>query len=142
MTETDINMLSLLPKELVTFIYDYIPLSVFAFLNREYYVKYHKYIKYSIPNNIQDNFLRDILRKDNDFVLEQLIKENGESWLNSKRYKYKYVIYSDYFHYLYYFCSDNKATNCKNLFADFLKKRGISKNQHKKNIITNVRWTN
>jgi hypothetical protein len=142
MTEHNINLLSLLPEELVTCIYDYIPLSALAFLKREYYIKYHKYIKYYIPIALRDNFLRDILRKDSDFVLDQIIKENGDSWLNSKRYKYKYIIYSDYFHYLYYFCCENNATNCKNLFAEFLKKRGISKNQHKKNIDTNVRWTN
>jgi len=131
-----------LPYEIVEYIYNFIPLSILAFLTKTNYLKYHKYVKHTFSKELQDSYIRFVIRNDLSFVVEQLIKENITLWLNYKKYKFKKIIYIDYFHYLYYFCIDNRSENCKNLFYDVLKKTGTSQNQYKKNIVTNVRWTN
>lgn len=136
--------INLLPNELENIIQEFIPIRFLYNLNKKYYFKYHKHIKQWIPREIYENYLRDMVRNDNHFVFDFLIKENSKIWQNIKKYKYKYknTFYSDYIRFLDAFCIENESTKCRNLLQFFLHKSGLSKNQHKKNTTTNIRWTN
>ena len=134
--------INLLPNELENIIQEFIPIRFLYNLNKKYYFKYHKHIKQWIPREIYENYLRDMVRNDNHFVFDFLIKENSKIWQNIKKYKYKNTFYSDYFRFLDAFCIENESTKCRNLLQVFLHKSGLSKNQHKKNTTTNIRWTN
>ena len=138
----NLALIKKLPLELEIHIQDFIPIQVLCFLNKKYYIKYHKYVKEWIPKDLFENYLRDAVRRDNDFVFDLLVKENYKKWLQIKKYRYKNTIYGNYICFIDSFCIENNSTNCRNLLKEFLNKTGLSKNQHKKNTITNIIWRN
>jgi len=142
MTELNLTRIKRLPLELEDIIKSFIPISVLLLLNKESYVKYHKHIKQFISKKQYDNYIRDMLRRDNDFVFSFLIKENQKMWLNIRKYKYSGASYGNYFCFIDKFCVDNESTKCRNFLKEYLNKTGLCKNQHKKNTITNIIWTN
>jgi hypothetical protein len=129
-----------LPYEMVDIIYSYIPKNVTIFLTKEQYVNEHQLIRKYIPNREIENYIRAMLRQDNDFVFKQLLKENQERWLNMKRYYYKNCIHLNYIIFLESYAIDNESTKCRNLIGELLEELGLSKNQHKKNTIKYIRW--
>jgi len=131
-----------LPLEIEMYIQDFIPMQVLCFLNKKYYVKYHKYVKDWVAKELYENYLRDTVRRDNDFVFNFLVKENYKKWLKIRKYRYKNIIYGNYICFMESFCIENQSTNCRNSLKEFLNKTGLSKNQHKKNTITNIIWRN
>lgn len=141
-TSVDLSAIKRLPIELEDIIKSFLPISVLVTLNKKYYVKYHNHLKQLIAKNQYDNYIRDMLRKDNHFVFSFLINENYKLWLNIRKYKYSNMNYGNYFCFIDKFCVDNESTKCRNLLKEFLNKTGLSKNQHKKNTITNIIWTN
>ena len=139
----DLSLIKKLPSEIESIIKDYLPISVLLTLNKTYYLKYHKYMKPMISRGQHDNYVRDILRRDNDFVFALILEENFKTWTVMKKFCYSNVKYCNFFCFIDKFCIDNKSTKCRNVLTDFLnKKTGLSKNQHKKNTITNIIWTN
>ena len=138
----DLSLISKLPLEIEIYIQDFLPIEVLCSLTKKYYIKYHKCVKNFIPKNLYDNYIRDMIRRDNDFVFGLLIKENCNVWLKIKKYKYKNTIYDNFIWFLDGFCIENKSTKCRNLLNDFFNKTGLSKNKHKKNSITNIIWSN
>lgn len=138
----DLALIKKLPIEIEIYIQDFLPIQVLYTLTKKNYIKYHKHVKEWIPKDLYENYLRDMIRRDNDFVFNLLVKENYKKWLQIKKYKYKNTIYGNYICFIDSFCIENQSTNCRNLLKDFLNKTGLSKNQHKKNTITNIIWTN
>jgi hypothetical protein len=131
-----------LPIEIESYIKEFIPIKTLCFLNKKNYIKYHKYVKKWIPKKLFENYIRDIIRRDNHFVFDLIIKENYKKWLQIIKYKYKNIIYGNFICFIDDLCIKNESTNCRNLLSDFLNKTGLSKNQHKKNTITNIIWMN
>ena len=142
MSQLNLSAIKRLPLELEDIIKSYLPISVLLILNKEYHTKYHKCLKQLISKTQYENYIRDMLRKDNDFIFSFLIKENYKIWLKIRKYKYSNTIYGNYFCFIDKFCVDNESTKCRNLLKDYLNKTGLSKNQHKKNSTTNIIWTN
>ena len=128
-----------LPDVLIDYIKKYIPFKEIVFINKEYYLLYHPFIKKMIIKNNYENYIRDTIRRDHHFVFEQMTKENWKRWLSIRDYRYKNSIYSNYIYFLKDFCLINDSTNCRNVLNSFLKEQGIGKNQHKKNIVKNIR---
>jgi hypothetical protein len=144
MTTASINLsyIKRLPLEIEDIIKSFIPISVLVILNKKNYVKYHKELKNFISKSQYENYIRDMLRRDNDFIFSFLLKENCKTWLNIRKYKYSNMNYGNFFCFIDKFCIDNESTKCRNILKAFLNKTGLSKNQHKKNTITNIIWTN
>jgi len=128
-----------LPDVLINCIKEYIPFKQMVFSSKEYYLLYHPFIKKMILKNNYENYIRDTIRRDHYFVFEQMTKENWKRWLSIRDYRYKNSIYSNYIYFLKDFCLINDSTNCRNVLNSFLKEQGIGKNQHKKNIVKNIR---
>ena len=129
-----------LPKELIFIVYDYIPEVAMIFLNKEYYKKYHHLFKDCIHRKKLENYVRTTVRQDNEFVFNQILQENYKKWLTFKKYLYKDSIYANYIYFLKIYCAENQSTKCINLINKLFEELGLSKNQHKKNIIRNIRW--
>jgi len=140
MNQFDITKINILPNEIIINIKEYIPYTGLLVLNKNFYFKHHKYFKKLIKEKLYENYIRDIVRKDYYFVFDLLIKENYKFWYHVKRYIYKNVIYGNYICFLQSYCIENESTNCRNLLNKFLNESGLSKNQHKKNTIKNIRW--
>jgi hypothetical protein len=138
----DLSLIKKLPLDVELIIQEFIPLQVLCTLNKKFFIKYHGLVKQWIPKDQYENYIRDMVRRDNDFVFSLLIKEHYKKWLQIKKYKYKNSNYGNYMCFVDSFCIENESTKCRNLLKDFLNKSGLSKNQHKKNTITNIIWTN
>jgi hypothetical protein len=130
---------SILPYELKNIIYSYIPTIVKVFLNKDNYIENHNIIRNYINKKEIENYIRKIIRQDNDFVFKQILNENLINWLNLKNYYYRNCIYSNYIIFLNSYCIDNESYKCKNIIVKIMEKLGIIKNQHKKKYIKYIR---
>jgi hypothetical protein len=129
-----------LPEILVDIIYTYVPKSVTMFLTKKKYMEDHHNIRQLIDKRKIEQYIRAMVRDDNDFVFKHLLKENYVRWLNMRKYYYKECIYGNYVNFLESYAIDNKSTNCRRILIDFFEEQGLSKNQHKKNTIRYIRW--
>ena len=85
-----------LPEELVREIYYYVPQSITTFLTKKSYLKdHHLVIKWISKGNIE-NYIRAMIRQDNDFVFKQLLVENRKRWFEMTKWYHKNYIYSNY----------------------------------------------
>jgi hypothetical protein len=132
-----LNKIINLPNELVEKIKDYIPRKYIVFVNKENYLLYHDFVKTTIKN--YENYIRDMVRRDNEFVFNMIIRENFKRWNEIKQYRYKNMIFKNYFYFIINYCIENDSANCRNNINDFLKEQGLGKNLHKKNVIKYIR---
>jgi hypothetical protein len=130
-----------LSYELIDIIYSYIPKSVTIFLTQQNYIKEHYLLRSFINKMYVEQYIRTMVRQDNDFVFNLLLVENYKRWLNMKKYYYKECIYGNYVNFLESYAIDNKSLKCRKLIINFFEEQGLNKNQHKKNIIRYIRWT-
>jgi len=135
-----LDSISDLPDEIIELIKEYIPLCKLVFVNSTYYKLYHHTIKKQIP--FFDNYIRDTIRRDNDYVFKQIIRENYDIWLKKKQYAYKNMIFNNYIYFIRYYCIENNSEKCRLLIKEYLSKGDLSINQHKKNVIKYIKWMN
>ena len=129
-----------MPDDVIKHIKEYIPFEILLWLDKKTYIDYHHLVKTKIK--VYENYIRDLLRRDNSFVMNLIMKENFKKWIYYKKYVYKNIMYSNYVYFLLGFCIDHNSNNCMNIIKKYLNESGLSKNQHKKNVITNIRWSN
>ena len=127
-----------LPSVIIDIIKEYIPKKTLIFTNKENYKLYHHLIKKHIKNF--ENYIRDMIRRDNDYVFNIIIRDNYLRWCEIKQYRYKNMIFKNYFYFTINYCIENESNNCRNTINYFLKEHGLSKNLHKKNVIKYIRW--
>jgi hypothetical protein len=127
-----------LPEDMILIIKEFLPKRVLVFTNRENYSLYHHFVKKSISD--YENYIRDMIRRDNSFVFEYILNENYKKWETIKKYKYKNMIFNNYFYFTFSYCIENESTNCRNIITNFLKIHGLGKNLHKKNVVKYIRW--
>jgi hypothetical protein len=140
-----LDKLNKIPEEIVRIIYEYILPNVKCILNKKLFLQYHSDIKALImKRNMYDNYLRYIIRNDYSFVFQYISKENASLWMKEKKYSYKNKIFHTYANFLEYLCIDNRSTNCRNILKTLCDNSGLSKNQHKKNIVKSINkeWSN
>jgi hypothetical protein len=131
---------NLLPDELEDIVYSYIPKCVTIFLTKQNYLREHYLIKKFIKIKNTENYIRSMVRQDNDFVFTQLLVENYNKWLNMKKYYYKECIFGNYLMFLESYAIDNDSVKCRKILFDLFKKESLSKNKHKKNTNKYIRW--
>lgn len=138
--DTIIKRVKQLPLEIINIIKDFIPKVVFVFTNRENYSMYHSLLRPYITN--YENYIRDTIRRDNEFVFNMIIRENYKQWYEIKKYRYKNMIFTNYLYFIIHYCIENDSNNCSNVIHDFLQEHGLGKNLHKKNVVKYIRWKN
>ena len=130
-----------IPQELIDIIYSYLPYRVKTFLNRTNYIHYHHFIRENILATNMENYIRDMVMRDNAFVFKILLHENFIRWIfDIKNYKYKNITYNNYLYFIKDFCLIHDSNKCINIIQQFLEKLDLCKNSHKKNTSRNIRW--
>lgn len=132
-----------LPDELMNIVKSYIPKSVTIFLTKQSYIDEHYLVRDIINKNKKcniENYIRAMIRQDNDFVLKQLLVENNKRWLQMNNYYYKRCIFSNYIIFLKSYSIENDSLKCIKIINDLFEELGLSKNQHKKKLIRYIRW--
>ena len=138
--EKILKYISLLPHELTNIIFSYIPKKVTMFLTKDIYIKEHFFIRNYINKNLIEDYIRTMIRQDNHFVIRQLLVENFIRWISMKNYYYKNCIYANYILFLKSYAMDNESYKCTKIIMKLCEEQGLSKNQHKKNVIKYIRW--
>jgi hypothetical protein len=131
--------ISKLPDDIIRIIKEFIPQYKLVFVNSHFYHLYHSYIRNTIP--LYENYIRDTIRRDNEFVFKKIVEENVDGWVKNKNYIYKNMVFSNYIYFINYFCMENNSQNCRQNLYNYLNKRELSINLHKKNSIKYIKWT-
>lgn len=129
-----------LPNELVDTIKEYVPKTKFIFTNRENYKLYHYLIPIK-PNHV-NNYIKDIIRRDNEYCLNAIIRENYYKWYEKGQVYYKNMVFTNYLYFIIDYCIENESENCLKIINLFLKEHGLGKNLHKKNVVKYIKWKN
>jgi len=136
-----------LPKELISIIFQYIRPIVLVSLNRSFYELYHPFIKQYLCDvkHQYDNYIRDIVRRDNSFVFYQILQENYRNWFHFHNYYYKDKVYINYLYFLQDYCLLYESNKCRQMIQTALYgSNDVCKNQHKKNLVKIIKrkWMN
>lgn len=128
-----------LPDDIIRTILEFIPRESLIFVNNKYYDCYH----YLLRNNINnyESYVRDMISRDNFIVFEKIIRENIESWIECRNYRYKDMVFNNYIYFILYFCSENNSEGCREILIKELKIRDLCRNLHKKKVIKYIKWT-
>lgn len=129
-----------LPDVIINLIKEFIPGQKLVFVNKIFYDLYHHTIRKTIP--LYDNYVRDMIRKDNILVFEKIIRENFYKWIKNKQYRYKNMIFNNYIYFIDYFCIENNSERCRDMLISYLSKRHLCRNLHKKNLVKYIKWNN
>ena len=129
-----------LPNEIIDLIKEFIPREKLVFVNSGYYKLYHHTIKKYIP--LYSNYIRDIIRRDNEYVFEEVVKENIELWFKKKEYFYKNMIFDNYIYFIMNYCIENNSERCRDILIQYLSKRDLCRNLHKKKVVKYIKWKN
>lgn len=127
------KQISDLPYNIIKLIKEFIPTNKLVFFNKTFYNSYHHYIKQYIP--LYENYTRDTIRRDNDFVFERIVRENLNLWLKNKKYIYKNMIFNNYLYFIINFCIENNSERCREILVYYLIKRNLCRNLNKKNVV-------
>lgn len=132
------NRIDKLPMDIVNIIKEYIPFTSLVFTNKENYLKYH----YLLKIKLREHYIRNIIRRDYDFVFERILNEKYKKWIMLKQYMYKNIIYGNYIYFLKDYCLTNESNKCRIILNQFLENTGLCKNQNKKITSKHIRWKN
>ena len=130
----------LLPPEITKCIYDYIPSLTRTVLNKSLYMSNRKCIRQNIPVLKYEGYMRHIVRKDNNFVFNNLLNDNFTRWQHMKNFKYKNFTFDDYIAYIIYLSQEHDASKVHALILD--KQNLDGKKRHKNARIRSNTWSN
>lgn len=136
----EIEKINKLPNDLIVLIKSFIPKTTLLFLNNYYYKKYHYLIKKYIKGFNFENYIRTIIRQDNNFVFSQILIDYNKDISNIRHYIYKNILYKKYYYFLIDYCIKNNSIKCRDILNEFLKLQGLCQNRHKKNTFIHIRW--
>ena len=131
----------LLPDEILTIVYSFLPYQQRVILNKTNYITYHTYLVF--PTDNLETFIRKAVRKDIALVFKFYLHKNINRWVKvMKNYRYKNMIYHNYLKFLDAYCVMHESTNCRNTILDVVLKYNLGDNWHKNNRIRNIKWSN
>ena len=141
--------ISLLPDELIQYIKMYLHITTIYQLNKINFEKYFPDILiiyrfpylayYNFIGNSAENYIKKILRNDNDYIFKFILLKFGYSWKLRIKHKYKNKVFKRYLDYVSHLCIEKyKSTNCRNKIYEILG------NEFKTNNIKNINntWNN
>jgi hypothetical protein len=123
-----------LPNVLIDLIEMFLPKMTSVFLSKKMYLLYHPLIySYIKPLKIE-NYIRCMVKQDNDFVLVQLLKENGEKWSNKlTNYYFREQIFVNYITFLEDYAMEYNSLKCQECLRKMIEEKGFRKKNIKRN---------
>ena len=124
-----------LPFELLDIIFSYIPDISKLRLNKYYYEKYHPIVRKNIKNGCCESYIRSMIRRDNNFIIRYLIRENYVRWVGMIDYYNGGLEFYNYISFLRYYCDEFNSKKCEEEINKYIKENVVGKNIVEKNII-------
>lgn len=117
----DLQKINTLPEDMVREIIGFIPKSVFVSTNKKNLAEYHHTIKpLLMKKNVYESYVRDMIRRDNDFIFYYIVKENYERWKSIKGYIDEYTVYPNYAVFLMNFCFVVNSDKCRQVLHNYI----------------------
>jgi hypothetical protein len=131
-----------LPQELMDIIFSYIPDMSKLRLNKYYFKKYHHLVRSKIKNNQTEKYIRYMVRRNNYFIIDHLINENYDRWMQISNYRHKSHRFYDYVEFLLNYCIEYDSNECADKIRQCIKNK-ILNNQvlicYQHNILNNMK---
>jgi hypothetical protein len=123
-----------LPEDMVREINSYIPKHYFVYTNKTNLNDYHETIKPIIMRkNLFETYVRDMIKRDNDFIFSYILHENYNKWIFIKNYMDDFTLYPSYLSFLMNFCIIHNADKCRIILKNYIDLRNkIMKTKYKK----------
>lgn len=118
-----------LPYELVDIIESYVNPLVFVFTSKTNYTNNHSIVKPIITKAKKfESYVRDMVQRDNAFVLDYILKENSSKWFyDYTYYVYNNITYKNYIYFLLDFCIEHDSNKCRSIINKHLNELGLVK---------------
>ena len=123
-----------LPNEIKDIIFQKISHSQLIFLNKSYYLKYCNKIPFLINN--YSNYIRDLIRSDSVFIIDNILNYNLNYLIKKINIKYKNLIFYNYLQLIYHYIKYYSAQKCLEVFnfkLSTFKKEWLKNNPYKNN---------
>jgi len=122
-----------LPDDVVRLILAFVPVQTLVCTNKRFYELYHPTLRKRIPLFIA--YVRDTVKRDNEFVFSYIVRENIEEWLKNREYRYKNMVFNNFIYFLHHFCLEQDSEQCRQVLLAYFANLDLKKNLHKKNIV-------
>lgn len=132
--------MKILPREITTHIYEYIPPLNRTILNKTLYVENRPCIRQHIPVLNYESYIRQTVRNDSDYVFGHLLCENFSKWQHMNNYRYKNFTFDDYISYITYLSQEHDASKVHALIIAKQNKDG--RKRHKNMRVRSNTWSN
>ena len=138
--ERFINMFDILNDDVLSIIFQQIPNENKVWLNKHYYLKYHKLVKNMIDSEFYESYILDIVKQDYSFVFTQIINEKFDYFHKWKNYYFNGEKYHSFLIFLREFSRKNNSPKCVQVIDNKAIEKGFSPNWFKyRGIILNNR---
>jgi len=137
----DLNMINMLPNDLIEYIWKFVNKRVKVFLSKKYYNEYNSCIDGMIIDNRLESYIRDIVRKDYLFSFKAIFYRNIPHWLSMTNYPYsKDMVFNNYISFIKFYAGKNSSTKCYNFLDKNYKSDNLKSHKHKSS--KNIKWKN
>lgn len=141
MEQSTLDIIALINKliclDIKRYIYKFIPPKFLVWSTKEHYQSQHHHIEHFLQERkLFDSYVRMVIRKDLDFVLEMLLHPSTRVINWKKPFTYKKIKYANYFHFIDCLSFENHATKCRTLLFD-----NVYRKKHKK-VYSSISWIN
>jgi hypothetical protein len=136
----NLDYINILNDDVIGIILSFIDPRDLIFVSKNYYVKYNYLIDDLIKDARIENYIRDMFKNENVFVMKMIIERHFDRWIKTTNYFYNNNIFYDYVAFLKYYCYINSSIESMAIINDKLEETGLQKKRSKNNIIKNNKW--
>ena len=126
--------------DLKNIIWCYIPYEYKSILTKKLYIKFYFIRNKMIPVIHYQNYIRSVIRMDNNFIIKMNLKLHFKKWLKKKNIYYKDYKINNYVNYLLHLCFENNSNKCEREIKQYIKNCGLEKSWYKRIILKNNKW--
>ena len=129
-----------LPLVLVAEIYKFIPLKTLVLCSKDNWINYYNF--FLKTKQLNQSYLRNILRKDLNFVFSYYLQYYFKKFIKPRKIKYNSYIFSTYMNLIRHITITYDSQKCYQIVLDFEEKNAIDKKKYKKKKIKLNKWSN
>ena len=126
--------------DLKNIIWSYIRYEYKSILTKKLYIKFYFLRNNMIPVIHYQNYIRSMIRMDNNFIIKMNLKLHFKKWLKKKNIYYKDYKINNYVNYLLHLCFENNSNKCEREIKQYIKNCGLEKSWYKRIILKNNKW--